>query len=300
MESGWPEPDGQEEVEIVRRSGDERNNSNNHALDQATFQKLRSRITDVSGIFVPNDENSRFILERRLLARLRLRGLSSFEVYENTLDDSEVDEILDAVAVHETYFFREQQQLKVFSERILSELTRLRHPIRIWSAGCSTGEEAYTIGMLLAEQGLLEKERVSLTASDLSRRVVESGVRGVYGQSSFRTTDLNFRNKYFISESQGTWRVRDDLRAVIRFEQFNLMKLNSSEWGATPPGGFDLIFCRNVLMYFDEEAVKRSLKSLHSMLAEGGYLLLGHAESLMPLGTGFEPVQFGRELVHKK
>lgn len=284
----------------MRRSGDERKNSNNHALDQATFQKLRSRITDVSGIFVPNDENSRFILERRLLARLRLRGLSSFEVYESTLDDSEVDEILDAVAVHETYFFREQQQLKVFSERILPELTRVRHPIRIWSAGCSTGEEAYTIGMLLAEQGLLEEDRVSLTASDLSRRVVESGVRGVYGQSSFRTTDPNFRNKYFISESQGTWRVCDDLRSVIRFEQFNLMKLNSSEWLPTPPGGFDLIFCRNVLMYFDEEAVKRSLKSLHSMLAEGGYLLLGHAESLMPLGTGFEPVQFGRELVHKK
>jgi chemotaxis protein methyltransferase CheR len=190
--------------------------------------------------------------------------------------------------------------LKVFSEQILPEFARARRPVRIWSAGCSTGEEAYTIGMLLAEQGLLDRKRASLTASDLSRRVVESGVRGVYGQSSFRTTETGFREKYFVQESAGAWRVREDLRESIKFEQFNLMRLNSHGWEAMPVGGFDLIFCRNVLMYFDEPAVKRLLASLHSMLADGGYLLLGHAESLMPLGMGFEPVQFGRELVHKK
>ncbi|HET8675883.1 MAG TPA: protein-glutamate O-methyltransferase CheR [Blastocatellia bacterium] len=284
----------------MRRSRGERDRSEDQALDQATFQRLRYRITDASGIFVPDDENSRFILERRLISRLRLRGLSSFEVYESSLDDPEMEEILDAVAVHETYFFREQQQLKIFSEQILPELIGARMPLKIWSAGCSTGEEAYTIEMLLAEQGLLDHGLVSLTASDLSRRVVESGVRGVYSQSSFRTTDPIFREKYFVLESQGAWRVREELRALIKFEQFNLMQLNSHGWEATPPGGFDLIFCRNVLMYFDETAVKRSLASLHSMLAEGGYLLLGHAESLMPLGTGFKPVQFGRELVHKK
>ena len=284
----------------MRRGPGGRGNSIDYALDQATFLRLRDRITSASGIFVPDDENSRFILERRLLARLRLRGISSFEAYEASLDDAEMEEILDAVAVHETYFFREQQQLKAFSEQILPELARARRPVKIWSAGCSTGEEAYTIAMLLAEQGLLDNEHASLTASDLSRRVVESGVRGLYGQSSFRTTESGFKEKYFVRDSEGAWRVREDLRALIRFEQFNLMRLNSHGWEAMPPGGFDLIFCRNVLMYFDEPAVKRLLASLHSMLADGGYLLLGHAESLMPLGMGFEPVQFGRELVHKK
>ena len=284
----------------MRRSRGERDGSKDQTLDQATFKKLRRRITDASGIFVPDDENSRFILERRLAGRLRLRGLASFEDYESTLDDSEMEEILDAVAVHETYFFREQQQLKVFSEQILPDLVGVRRPLKIWSAGCSTGEEAYTIGMLLAEQGLLDPGLVSLTASDLSRRVVESGVRGVYGQSSFRTTEPIFMERYFVPESQGAWRVRDELRTLIRFEQLNLMQLNSHGWKATPPGGFDLIFCRNVLMYFDEDAVRRSLASLYAMLAEGGYLLLGHAESLMPLGTGFKPAQFGRELVHRK
>ena len=284
----------------MRRSRGERDGSKDQTLDQATFKKLRRRITDASGIFVPDDENSRFILERRLAGRLRLRGLASFEDYESTLDDSEMDEILDAVAVHETYFFREQQQLKVFSDQILPDLVGVRRPLKIWSAGCSTGEEAYTIGMLLAEQGVLDPGLVSLTASDLSRRVVESGVRGVYGQSSFRTTDPIFMERYFVPETQGAWRVRDELRTLIKFEQLNLMQLNSHGWKATPPGGFDLIFCRNVLMYFDEDAVRRSLASLYAMLAEGGYLLLGHAESLMPLGTGFKPVQFGRELVHRK
>ncbi|HKP87539.1 MAG TPA: protein-glutamate O-methyltransferase CheR [Blastocatellia bacterium] len=270
-------------------------------LDEATFQNLRRRITSTSGIYVLSDENSRFLLERRLMPRLRRRGICSFPEYEALLDADELDEMLDVVAVHETYFFREKRQLKVFSEQIIPELARGGGPIRIWSAGCSTGEEAYTIAMLLAEEGLLDG-RSEVIASDLSNRVIESGKRGVYGASSFRTTEPHFKGKYFGEIGKGLWRANDALQSALRFERANLVgpgeAAERNSLGADD--GFDVIFCRNVLMYFDEAAVKKTLSTVYPLLKDGGYLLLGHAESLLPIGSGFKAVQIGRELIHKK
>jgi chemotaxis protein methyltransferase CheR len=270
-------------------------------LDEATFQALRRRITSASGIYVLSDENSRFLLERRLTPRLRQRGLTSFAEYEALLDNDELDALLDVVAIHETYFFREKRQLKVFSEQIIPELARSPRPIKVWSAGCSTGEEAYTIAMLLAEHELLGG-RSEIIASDLSNRVIESGKRGTYGASSFRTTEPRFRERYFDECEQGLWRANEALRSALYFEQSNLVGFDAPlRQGIVRAGeGFDVIFCRNVLMYFDDAAVKKTLNSVHSLLKDGGYLLLGHAESLLPIGSGFKPVQIGRELVHKK
>lgn len=233
------------------------------------------------------------------MPRLRVCGLTSFAGYESAIDENEMELVLDLIAVHETYFFRERKQLEIFSEKILPELSRASDPIRIWSAGCSTGEEAYTIAMLLAEHGLLENGRVGLIASDLSRRVIESGIKGVYGQSSFRTTEGSYRERFFSETGRGLWRASEQLRSAVCFRQSNLVRLNGSISDQSPDG-FDVIFCRNVLMYFDEEAAGRTLTALHSLLKKGGYLLLGHAESLLPLGTGFQPVQLGREIVHRK
>ena len=271
------------------------------ALDAATFQRLRTRITTASGIFVLADENSRFVLERRLQPRLRQRGLRSFADYEASLDPAEMEAVLDTVAVHETYFFREKRQLQAFAERIVPELARARDPIRIWSAGCSTGEEAYTIAMLLAECGMLEGGRVELLATDLSRRVIESARHGLYGVSSFRTTDAAYQQQYFEDAGRGLWRANDSLRAAVQFEQANLIAPDARAiQPAGNGGGFDVVFCRNVLMYFDEAAARQTLELIYSLLKDGGYLLLGHAESLLPLGSGLRPVQFGRELVHQK
>ena len=271
------------------------------ALDAATFQRLRARITAASGIFVLADENSRFVLERRLQPRLRQRGLRSFSDYETTMDAGEMDTLLDTVAVHETYFFREKRQLHAFNEHIIPELARSNEAIHIWSAGCSTGEEAYTIAMLIAERGLLDDGRVQLLATDLSRRVIEQARRGLYGSTSFRTTEPDYQQQYFHDAGRSLWQASDRLRDAVQFEQANLIGPDAER--LQPPasaGGFDAIFCRNVLMYFDEEAAHQTLGLIYSLLKDGGYLLLGHAESLLPLGSGFKPVQFGRELVHRK
>ena len=269
-------------------------------LDAATFQRLRSRITSASGIFVLADENARFLLERRLQPRLRQRGLISFADYEAMMDAGELDVVLDTVAVHETYFFREKRQLRAFDEQIVPELLRSDEKIRIWSAGCSTGEEAYTIAMLMAERGLLDDGRVQLLATDLSRRVIDSARRGLYGSSSFRTTETEYKIRYFHAAGHGLWQASDGVRSVVQFEQANLIGADTPRIEASAGGGFDAIFCRNVLMYFDEHAVRQTLELIYSLLKDGGYLLLGHAESLLPLGSGFRPVQLGRELVHRK
>jgi chemotaxis protein methyltransferase CheR len=276
------------------------------ALDAQTFESLRQRITRSSGIFVPTDDNSRFLLERRLAPRLRYRGVTSFHDYEQILDEPEMELMLDTIAIHETYFFREERQLKAFRGHVLPELANPDRPINIWSAGCSTGEEAYTIAMLLAEEGLLDRGQARVLASDLSKRVIELGRVGIYGPSSFRTTEDRYRAKYFCESKRGTWRVCDSIRDSVSFEQFNLMEMNRRQNLAPMPlatglaEGVDVIFCRNVLMYFDDESSRETVRSFHSMLAPGGFLLLGHAESLLPYGTGFNPVQIGHELIYRK
>jgi chemotaxis protein methyltransferase CheR len=268
-------------------------------LDESTFFKLRERILDSSGILIGDDEAARVLLERRLSQRLREQGINSFAQYEDRLTDGELGSLLDLVAVHETYFFREKRQLRVFGECIMEDLAALSRPIKIWSAGCSTGEEAYTIAILLGERGFTADRGVVL-ASDLSGRVIGQGRNGVYRASSFRTADPWYRDKYFTEAGEGVWRVQDQLRGLIRFSQSNIVRSDDSIRELAGEAGFDVIFCRNVLMYFDKKAVEKTLRSFHSLLREGGYLLVGHAEGLLPMGTSFRPVQFGRQTVHRK
>ena len=138
-----------------------------------------------------------------------------------------------------------------------------------------------------------------------AQRLVNAGIqiqarRGLYGSSSFRTTEPEYKEHYFHAAGRGLWQASDGLRAAVQFEQANLIGADAQHLEAAAGGGFDAIFCRNVLMYFDEQAVRQTLELIYSLLKDGGYLLLGHAESLLPLGSGFRPVQLGRELIHRK
>jgi len=274
-------------------------------LDEDTFQKLRERILDSSGILVGTDETARLSLERRLSQRALSLGLTSFVQYEEKLNDGELGSLLDLVAVHETYFFREKKQLAVFSDCILKEIadgeeagTKSR-PLKIWSAGCSTGEEAYTIAILLAEQGLAAGQGI-VFASDLSSRVISQGREGLYKTTSFRSSRLWYRDKYFSRAGEGVWRAGEQLRDLIRFSPSNILRSDETVTELAAKTGFDVIFCRNVLMYFDRKAAEKALRSFHGMLREGGYLLVGHAEGLLPMGSSFRAVRFGQETVHRK
>jgi chemotaxis protein methyltransferase CheR len=265
------------------------------------FRLIRDLIKAHCGLAFTED--SKYLVERRLVPRLDALRLRSFTDYYRQLRygaerKHELDELVDRVTTNETYFFREQYQLDAFSNEILPQLyarTGRGRRLSIWSAGCSTGEEAYTIAMLILESGLFSGWNVRVYGSDVSRRVVSVARRALYGRSSFRTTDDRYLKKYF-HPVDGKHQVTEPVRALVTFGLLNLLE----DDGLAMLGEMDVVFCRNVLIYFDQEARRRVITSFHRKLVGGGYLLLGHTESLQNLSTAFELVHLQHDMVYRK
>jgi chemotaxis protein methyltransferase CheR len=247
--------------------------------------------------------DSGFFLQRRLGPRLETLGLASFRDYYHYLryDPSgpdELEELVERITTHETYFFREQYQLDAFSDQILHDLhQRLagRRRLSVWSAGCSTGEEVYTIAMLVLEDGRFRDWNVRVVGSDISRKVLAHARAAFYGPLSFRTTTESLQRKYF-SEHQGKFRLRDDVRNLCSFGQLNLVATERYR----VLGSVDVIFCRNVLMYLSTEARHAVVDAFYDLLTPGGWLLLGHSESLLNVTTRFDLAHLDKDLVYRK
>lgn len=274
------------------------------AMPDEEFRLLRDLVYAHSGIYF--DDNAKYLLEKRLARRLSVLQLRSYREYYQFLKfnrsrELELEEIMDILTTNETYFFRESYQLQAFSSEIIPELCRRKeaagHPrrLRIWSAGCSTGEEPYTIAMLLLEQPCLQGWQLEIIGTDISQRVLRQARRGVYGQSAFRVTDNYYRLKYF-EPVDGGWRIADTVRQLVAISHLNL--LDRTRMAVL--GSFDLIFCRNVIIYFDQSAKKQVITSFHSMLQDSGFLLLGHSESLMNISTLFTLRHFKNDMVYQK
>ena len=270
-------------------------------LKHDEYRLLRELFRERFGIHFADD--SRFSVERRLRERLVVRGHQSFAEYHDFLKfrplaQDEWAEIAEVLTVHETYFFREDYQLTAFKDEVLPELrerAKARKRITIWSAGCSTGEEVYTIAMLVHESMLFDGWEVRVYGSDLSKRCVAAARRGLYGPNSFRTTREDIKRKYF-RQTDGGWLVSDEIRSMCHFSQMNLLDSERTHL----VGRVDAIFCRNVLIYFDSEARKRVIDMFQERLAPGGVLLLGHSESLLNVSTAFELLHLKGDLVYKK
>ncbi len=270
-------------------------------LSDDVFRLLRDLIRDYCGIYF--DDGSKYLLERRLSKRVKTLHLNDFrDYYRLLLYDKKRDEellfIVDVLTVNETYFFREMSQLKTLSEEILPELKNTKRDIRkirIWSAGCSTGEEPYTIAMLILEQGHFFGWDVEILGSDINQRVLQHARRGIYRKNSFRTTEEHFAEKYFTQENN-LYKINDNVKQLVSFSCLNLLDPFKVKF----VGNMDVILCRNVLIYFDHEARKKVIKSFHDRLADGGYLLLGHAESLMNISTAFTLKHFKHDMVYQK
>lgn len=247
--------------------------------------------------------DSTFFLERRLSPRLEALGLSSYREYYHYLryDPSgprELEDVVERITTHETYLFREQYQLDAFRLEVLPELSeRLarRKRLLVWSAGCSTGEEVYTLAIILRDHARLMGWSARVVGSDISRQVIAHARRGCYGASSFRTTDDHDRRKYF-REQDGKHYIRDDIRALCSFGQLNLLQTERYD----VLGTCDVIFCRNVLMYLSPDARQRIVEAFYDVLAPGGYLLLGHSESLLNVTTRFDLVHLTKDLVYRR
>ena len=272
-------------------------------LPEDVFRLLRDFIHDYCGIFF--DDGSKFLLERRLNRRLEQHQLKSFEEYYHFLRydrrrEEEIVVLVDNLTTNETYFFRESAQLKAFSDEILPELRGRnlgKKSLRIWSAGCSTGEEPYTIAILLLESGNWWRDwQVEIMGSDINQRVLHTARKGMYKKGSHRATPPGMLQKYFIEEGKGDYRIIDAVRQLVSFSYVNLL----DPYKTSLIRDLDIIFCRNVIIYFDRNAKKKVIETFYDKLQEGGYLLLGHSESLINISTAFSLRTLQNDMVYQK
>lgn len=271
-------------------------------ISDETFRLLRDFIKNHCGLYF--DDGSKFLLEKRLSKRVENHRLKNFEDYYHLLmydkkRDEELTSVIDILTVNETYFFRELSQLKAFHDEIIPEIIERKKDkkrLRIWSAGCSTGEEPYTLAMLILEKNIMPEWEVEILGSDINQRVLHVARRGVYKKNAFRNTEEYYIKKYFIEEGGGNYRIADSVREVVNYSFLNLL----DPFKVRFVGEMDVIFCRNVIIYFDLETKKRVMESFYDRLTEEGYLLLGHSESLMNISTAFVLKHLKNDLVYQK
>jgi chemotaxis protein methyltransferase CheR len=279
------------------------NLSLNHHLDlpDDVFRLMRDQIYKRTGMWIA--DTSKYLLQKRLSPRARELNFESFQKYFYFLQydpraEAEFDQIYDLVTTNETYFFREPAQLAAFAEEIVPEILSRKtiKKIRIWSAGCSSGEEPYSIAMLLNEAGYYDRATFEIFASDINQQVLAKARRGHYRESAFRATDGPLRDKYFTRNEDGSWHIHDDIRNRVSFGRLNLY----DEPRVSLLGHLDVIFCRNVIIYFDDQSKKIVVSNFYNRLTDAGYLLLGHSESLISLSTQFKLRHLKNDMVYQK
>lgn len=249
---------------------------------------LRDLIRERFGIFY--DDSKLFLLQSRLQTRLikaRADGFGAYYRYLTTSPNREEEwaELASVLSNNETYFFRERAQLEVLASVVLEETLRAGGRLRVWSSACSTGEEPYTIAMMLLETKRILASNVVVNASDLSPRALERAKTGFYRELSFRATPPPIVQRYFRPFENG-FLLNDEVKRVVTFSRLNLLDANA----VCVMGEHDAIFCRNVLIYFDKPTQKRVVEAFARALRPGGFLFLGHAESIMRVTDLYEPI----------
>ncbi|OWR32477.1 chemotaxis protein CheR [Saccharibacillus sp. O23] len=261
--------------------------------ENAPLARLADMIYRHSGL---NYRNNLFTLEPKAAKRFKELGLdcaSYIEFLERSPLEWEV--LMQHVTINETYFFREEAQLKELVKIV--EKTPPGQEIRIWSSACSTGEEPYSIGMMLEKAGIAARNPVRIIGSDINLRVIKTAFEAFYPSSSlcFRRTDDLRKNAFFTKENDG-YRVNASIRDLVEFRRINL--LNAGQMDSL--GQVDAIFCRNVMIYFDAETIRGLVGRFHRLLKPGGHLFLGHAETLRGLDCGFETVKENETFFYRK
>jgi chemotaxis protein methyltransferase CheR len=264
-------------------------------LTDEEFKLLRDFILETTGLFYT--EAKKYIIENRLGKFVKEHGFTNFKDYYYFLKydprrKEEINKIIEVLTTNETYFFREMNQIIAFRDELLNDIrekkkTAFNKTINIWSAACSSGEEPYTIVMALKEKGVYNINDISILATDISNEILEKAKNGIYRDFSFRSTDAAIKNKYFQKVPDG-YKINDEFKKYVKYEKLNFLddlKMKSKR-------NFDIIFCRNVLIYFNEETKKKVIEHFYNSLNTGGIFFLGHSETLFRTTTAFEIVQF--------
>jgi chemotaxis protein methyltransferase CheR len=267
----------------LRRIGDNPMSMVQHLAEitDQQFQEISGLVKRLAGINL--HEGKKELVKARLAKRTRQLKLGSLDEYiayvRGDETGRELISMLDALSTNLTYFFRESAHFDFLKDRVIPRLMQQNHRrLRIWSAGCSSGEEPYSIAMLLREQiPDVDRWDAKILATDLSTLVLNTAMQGEYDRERFRDTPAQLVQRYFdIVETSPnkTYRAGKQIRDMIHFARLNLME----RWPMKGP--FDVIFCRNVMIYFDKPTQSQLVNRFHGLLGPGGYLFLGHSESL--------------------
>jgi chemotaxis protein methyltransferase CheR len=263
-------------------------------ISAKNFERLRTFIHARCGIHLADSKKT--MLEGRIRRRYHKIGLTSFEDYCRYLFspdgmENEIDHMIDAVTTNKTDFFREPDHFEYLKRKVLPELIGKQKGsatkiFRFWSAGCATGEEAYTLAMFLSEYRMTYPEfRFSILATDISTRALAKARLGIYEESIITPISLPLRKKYILKSKDPdnrVVRIVPELRELIEFRRLNFM---DQDFGIREP--IDIIFCRNVIIYFNKPTQEVLIRKFHHCLNSGGYLFLGHSESMNGLNVPF-------------
>jgi chemotaxis protein methyltransferase CheR len=262
------------------------------------YLKIRDLIYRISGIY--HSEEKLYLLSSRCARRMAALGVANPTEYLEHLTqrgnrDAELRLLLNEITIGETYMFRHPTQLDALRNLILPQILETKGSVglkrlRFWCAGCSTGEEPHTLAMFLMEEKakLLAGWTFDILATDLNDNSLEAARAGIYGEYALRSTSDHLRRKYFIDVGNKRLQANDLLKSQIRFDRINLRDDNKMLFQK----GMDVIFCCNVLIYFDLASKRRVVQHFYANLLPGGYLFLGHAESLFQVDDSFRLVHF--------
>lgn len=271
-------------------------------MTREEFLRLRDFLYRKTGLYF--DEKKLYFVARRVAERMEATGAGDFRRYFAELrfgpGERELQQLINLLTVNETYFFREYGQLKCFAEEVIPLLVGSRSPpvhLRVWSAGCATGEEAYTLAIILKEMTENQPEKITaqVYATDINTAVLEAARRGCYGARSVREVPPQYLSRYFVREGD-SWCVVEPLKEMVHFQHLNLLDRTQMR----RMRGFDAIFCRNVLIYFDDVARREVALHFYDALVPGGFIFLGHAESMSRITPVFKLRRFADAIIYQK
>ena len=270
------------------------------AISEDEFQRLCEFFYRRTGMVFT--EAKRYYIERRVFERMAALKATSFTQYfaRMRMDvGGEIEQIINAITVNETYFYREDHQFRCLTTDLLKQRLAVKpvgETIRIWSAPCSTGEEPYSIAMWLLENWPeVDNHDIELVGSDIDTRVLEMAKAGLYGKRALMRLSPELVERYFDREGEA-WRLAEEVRDSVAFTPVNLVVPAETR----AQGVFDVIFCRNMLIYFDEESRRLAAENLFECLRPGGFICLGHTESMSRISSLFDVRRFDDAIVYQR
>ncbi len=271
-------------------------------MTKSTFDNYRNTIYKICGIYFT--DSKKYLLESRILKRINTLNLETFEKYLELISSpkgrSELNSLFEAITINETYFFRAEAQFKALINNVIPDIFK-NHPhqktFKFWSAASSSGEEAYTIAILIKEKLMQKYPGVTfqIHASDLDNNVIANAKKGIYKNYAVRNMPPEYQRKYFVKKD-GLYHLSDDIKKMVKFQNINLYDSVTMR----TMKNFDVIFCCNVLIYFDIPSKQKVVSHLYDSLNNNAYLFIGYSESLHGVSKSFKLIHLPKAMTYKK